>query len=215
MQSFFMLLIHVSLQSTRREQAVGPLNSINRAPFLLKKLLIKITWAISLPNWTVSLSVFPQSRDISERTELCGMHLHPLFLFGEKQTHKSIRVLALKWASPWSGCWACERCDRNPGCRSGCCWSGLTFGNYLKLGLHLYSLLDAPLHIALRSTPSRDEKLEKRRTSTPVSALNSHRHSVRDQTKNHIARSLRKPQENVENGTPFWFHTEKLSLDKF
>ncbi|XP_064888695.1 PHD finger protein 20 isoform X5 [Columba livia] len=58
---------------------------------------------------------------------------------------------------------------------------------------------DAPLHIALRSTPSRDEKLEKRRTSTPVSALNSHRHSVRDQTKNHIARSLRKPQENVEN----------------
>ncbi|OPJ82659.1 PHD finger protein 20 isoform A [Patagioenas fasciata monilis] len=58
---------------------------------------------------------------------------------------------------------------------------------------------DAPLHIALRSTPSRDEKLEKRRTSTPVSAFNSHRHSVRDQTKNHIARSLRKPQENIEN----------------
>ncbi|XP_065501531.1 PHD finger protein 20 isoform X2 [Caloenas nicobarica] len=59
---------------------------------------------------------------------------------------------------------------------------------------------DAPLHIALRSTPYRDEKIEKRRTSTPVSALNSHRHSVREQTKNHIARSLRKPQEKVENG---------------
>ncbi|KAM6053346.1 PHD finger protein 20 isoform 4-T7 [Theristicus caerulescens] len=60
---------------------------------------------------------------------------------------------------------------------------------------------DAPLHIALRSTPYRDEKIEKRRTSTPVSALNSHRHSVREQTRNHIARSLRKPQEKerVEN----------------
>ncbi|XP_059683128.1 PHD finger protein 20 isoform X1 [Gavia stellata] len=60
---------------------------------------------------------------------------------------------------------------------------------------------DTPLHIALRNTPYRDEKIEKRRTSTPVSALNSHRHSVREQTKNHIARSLRKPQEKerVEN----------------
>ncbi|XP_040464246.1 PHD finger protein 20 isoform X3 [Falco naumanni] len=60
---------------------------------------------------------------------------------------------------------------------------------------------DTPLHIALRSTPYRDEKIEKRRTSTPVSVLNSHRHSVREQTKNHIARSLRKPQEKerVEN----------------
>ncbi|KAM6404569.1 PHD finger protein 20 isoform 4-T5 [Rhynochetos jubatus] len=60
---------------------------------------------------------------------------------------------------------------------------------------------DAPLHIALRSTPYRDEKVEKRRTSTPVSALHSPRHSVRKQTKNHIARSLRKPQEKerVEN----------------
>ncbi|XP_042656785.1 PHD finger protein 20 isoform X2 [Tyto alba] len=60
---------------------------------------------------------------------------------------------------------------------------------------------DAPLHIALRSTPYRDEKIEKRRTSSPVSALNSHRHSVREQTKNHIARSLRKHQEKerVEN----------------
>ncbi|KAM6194770.1 PHD finger protein 20 isoform 3-T4 [Sarcoramphus papa] len=58
---------------------------------------------------------------------------------------------------------------------------------------------DAPLHIALRSTPYRDEKIEKRRTSTPVSALNSHRHSVREQTKNHIVRSLRKPQERIEN----------------
>ncbi|PKK19142.1 PHD finger protein 20, transcript variant X3 [Columba livia] len=68
-----------------------------------------------------------------------------------------------------------------------------------KRGRTAAGSLYAPLHIALRSTPSRDEKLEKRRTSTPVSALNSHRHSVRDQTKNHIARSLRKPQENVEN----------------
>uniref|UniRef100_A0A8C3K3U8 PHD finger protein 20 n=1 Tax=Calidris pygmaea TaxID=425635 RepID=A0A8C3K3U8_9CHAR len=59
---------------------------------------------------------------------------------------------------------------------------------------------DGPLHIALRSTPHRGEKIEKRRTSTPESALNSHRHSVREQTKNHIARSLRKPQEKrVEN----------------
>ncbi|XP_039419158.1 PHD finger protein 20 isoform X3 [Corvus cornix cornix] len=54
---------------------------------------------------------------------------------------------------------------------------------------------DAPLHIALRSTPYRDEKVEKRRTSTPVSALNSHRHSIRDQTRNHIARALRRPRE--------------------
>ncbi|KAM7004865.1 PHD finger protein 20 isoform 8-T9 [Passerculus sandwichensis] len=54
---------------------------------------------------------------------------------------------------------------------------------------------DAPLHITLRSTPCRDEKVEKRRTSTPVSALNSHRHSVRDQTRNHIARALRRPRE--------------------
>ncbi|KAL9834961.1 PHD finger protein 20 isoform 9-T14 [Geothlypis trichas] len=54
---------------------------------------------------------------------------------------------------------------------------------------------DAPLHITLRRTPYRDEKVEKRRTSTPVSALNSHRHSVRDQTRNHIARALRRPRE--------------------
>ncbi|XP_064247200.1 PHD finger protein 20 isoform X9 [Passer domesticus] len=54
---------------------------------------------------------------------------------------------------------------------------------------------DAPLHITLRSTPYRDEKVEKRRTSTPVSALNSHRHSIKDQTKNHIARALRRPRE--------------------
>ncbi|XP_030819364.1 PHD finger protein 20 isoform X5 [Camarhynchus parvulus] len=54
---------------------------------------------------------------------------------------------------------------------------------------------DAPLHITLRSTPYRDEIVEKRRTSTPVSALNSHRHSIRDQTRNHIARALRRPRE--------------------
>ncbi|XP_066834625.1 PHD finger protein 20 isoform X3 [Anser cygnoides] len=64
------------------------------------------------------------------------------------------------------------------------------------------SATDAPLRIALRSTPYRDEKIEKRRTSTAVNALNSHRYSVREQTKeNHIARSLRKPPEKkrVEN----------------
>ncbi|KAM9285393.1 PHD finger protein 20 isoform 2-T5 [Morus bassanus] len=61
--------------------------------------------------------------------------------------------------------------------------------------------LYAPLHIALRSTPYRDEKIGKRRTSTSVSALNNHQNSVREQTKNHIVRSLRKPQEKerVEN----------------
>ncbi|XP_063260861.1 PHD finger protein 20 isoform X5 [Prinia subflava] len=58
---------------------------------------------------------------------------------------------------------------------------------------------DAPLHIALRSTPYRDEKVEKRRTSTPVSTLNSHRHSIRDQTKSHIARALRRPRERVQH----------------
>ncbi|XP_074744470.1 PHD finger protein 20 isoform X2 [Strix uralensis] len=70
-----------------------------------------------------------------------------------------------------------------------------------KRGRTTAGSLYAPLHIALRSTPYRDEKIEKRRTSSPVSALNSHRHSVRAQTKNHIARSLRKPQEKerVEN----------------
>ncbi|XP_032930557.1 PHD finger protein 20 isoform X5 [Catharus ustulatus] len=58
---------------------------------------------------------------------------------------------------------------------------------------------DAPPHIALRSTPYRDEKVERRRTSTPVSVLNSHRHSVRDQTRNHIARALRRPRERVQH----------------
>ncbi|XP_067163829.1 PHD finger protein 20 isoform X1 [Apteryx mantelli] len=61
----------------------------------------------------------------------------------------------------------------------------------------------APLHIALRRTPYRDEKIEKRRTSTPsVNAVNNHRHSVREQTKeNHVEKALRKPQEKerVEN----------------
>ncbi|XP_015736798.1 PHD finger protein 20 isoform X3 [Coturnix japonica] len=55
---------------------------------------------------------------------------------------------------------------------------------------------DAPLRIALRSTSYRGEKIEKRRTSTAVNQLNSHRYSVREQTKeNHVVRSLRKPQE--------------------
>lgn len=66
--------------------------------------------------------------------------------------------------------------------------------------------VDAPLHIALRSTSYRGEKIEKRRTSTAVNALNSHRYSVREQTKeNHVVRSLRKPQEKQrgENGTRF------------
>ncbi|KAM9372260.1 PHD finger protein 20 isoform 1-T2 [Phaethornis superciliosus] len=68
-----------------------------------------------------------------------------------------------------------------------------------KRGRTTTGSLYAPLHIALRSTPYRGEKIEKRRTSTPVSALSSHRHSVREQPKNHIARSLRKPQERVGN----------------
>ncbi|KAL9834960.1 PHD finger protein 20 isoform 8-T13 [Geothlypis trichas] len=64
-----------------------------------------------------------------------------------------------------------------------------------KRGRTTAGSLYAPLHITLRRTPYRDEKVEKRRTSTPVSALNSHRHSVRDQTRNHIARALRRPRE--------------------
>ncbi|XP_016158740.1 PREDICTED: PHD finger protein 20 isoform X3 [Ficedula albicollis] len=58
---------------------------------------------------------------------------------------------------------------------------------------------DAPPHIALRSTPYRDEKVERRRTSAPVSVLNSHRHSIRDQSRNHIARALRRPRERVQH----------------
>ncbi|XP_015502915.1 PHD finger protein 20 isoform X17 [Parus major] len=64
-----------------------------------------------------------------------------------------------------------------------------------KRGRTTAGSLYAPLHIALRSTPYRDEKVEKRRTSTPVSVLNSHRHSIRDQARNHIARALRRPRE--------------------
>ncbi|XP_063260855.1 PHD finger protein 20 isoform X1 [Prinia subflava] len=68
-----------------------------------------------------------------------------------------------------------------------------------KRGRTTTGSLYAPLHIALRSTPYRDEKVEKRRTSTPVSTLNSHRHSIRDQTKSHIARALRRPRERVQH----------------
>ncbi|XP_046758920.1 PHD finger protein 20 isoform X3 [Gallus gallus] len=65
-----------------------------------------------------------------------------------------------------------------------------------KRGRSAAGSLYAPLHIALRSTSYRGEKIEKRRTSTAVNALNSHRYSVREQTKeNHVVRSLRKPQE--------------------
>ncbi|XP_019406265.1 PREDICTED: PHD finger protein 20 isoform X1 [Crocodylus porosus] len=61
-----------------------------------------------------------------------------------------------------------------------------------------------PLHIALRSTPHRGEKVEKRRTSAPssVNLLNSHRSSFREQSKeNRIDRSHRKYQdkERTEN----------------
>ncbi|XP_064530443.1 PHD finger protein 20 isoform X7 [Pseudopipra pipra] len=69
-----------------------------------------------------------------------------------------------------------------------------------KRGRSTAGSLYAPLHIALRSTPYRDEKIEKRRTSTPVSALNSHRHSLRDQTRNHIARALRRPRDRDRVG---------------
>ncbi|KAM7150646.1 PHD finger protein 20 isoform 6-T7 [Macrochelys suwanniensis] len=57
---------------------------------------------------------------------------------------------------------------------------------------------DAPLHIALRTTPHRDEKIEKRRTSAPssVNTLKAHRPSLREQSKeNHIDRSHEKHQE--------------------
>ncbi|XP_056363589.1 PHD finger protein 20 isoform X5 [Oenanthe melanoleuca] len=58
---------------------------------------------------------------------------------------------------------------------------------------------DAPPHIALRSTPYRDEKVERRRTSAPVSVLNSHRHSVRAQGRKHLARALRRPRERAQH----------------
>ncbi|XP_037771882.1 PHD finger protein 20 isoform X4 [Chelonia mydas] len=60
------------------------------------------------------------------------------------------------------------------------------------------SVTDAPLHIALRTTPHRDEKIEKRRTSAPssVNSLKAHRPSLREQSKeNHIDRSHEKHQE--------------------
>ncbi|XP_051659265.1 PHD finger protein 20 isoform X11 [Manacus candei] len=69
-----------------------------------------------------------------------------------------------------------------------------------KRGRSTAGSLYAPLHIALRSTPYRDEKIEKRRTSTPVSALNSHRHSLRDQARTHIARALRRPRDRDRVG---------------
>ncbi|XP_050169684.1 PHD finger protein 20 isoform X2 [Myiozetetes cayanensis] len=69
-----------------------------------------------------------------------------------------------------------------------------------KRGRSTAGSLYAPLHIALRSTPYRDEKIEKRRTSAAVSALNSHRHSLRDQSRSHIARALRRPRDRVGHG---------------
>ncbi|XP_074826487.1 PHD finger protein 20 isoform X4 [Natator depressus] len=60
------------------------------------------------------------------------------------------------------------------------------------------SVTDAPLHIALRTTPHRDEKIDKRRTSAPssVNSLTAHRPSLREQSKeNHIDRSHEKHQE--------------------
>ncbi|XP_043352177.1 PHD finger protein 20 isoform X4 [Dermochelys coriacea] len=60
------------------------------------------------------------------------------------------------------------------------------------------SVTDAPLHVALRTTPHRDEKIEKRRTSAPssVNSLKAHRPSLREQSKeNHIDRSHEKHQE--------------------
>ncbi|XP_026512635.1 PHD finger protein 20 isoform X4 [Terrapene carolina triunguis] len=60
------------------------------------------------------------------------------------------------------------------------------------------SITDAPLHIALRTTPHRDEKIEKRRTSAPssVNTLKAHQPSLREQSKeNHIDRSHKKHQE--------------------
>ncbi|XP_039353643.1 PHD finger protein 20 isoform X3 [Mauremys reevesii] len=60
------------------------------------------------------------------------------------------------------------------------------------------SVTDAPLHVALRTTPHRDEKIEKRRTSAPssVNTLKAHQPSLREQSKeNHIDRSHKKHQE--------------------
>nr|XP_005295509.1 PHD finger protein 20 isoform X3 [Chrysemys picta bellii] len=60
------------------------------------------------------------------------------------------------------------------------------------------SITDAPLHVALRTTPQRDEKIEKRRTSAPssVNTLKAHQPSLREQSKeNHIDRSHKKHQE--------------------
>ncbi|XP_009900197.2 PHD finger protein 20 isoform X1 [Dryobates pubescens] len=64
-----------------------------------------------------------------------------------------------------------------------------------KRGRSAAGSLYAPLHIALRSTPYRDEKIERRRSSAPVSALSSHRHAVREQAKSRIARALRRPPD--------------------
>ncbi|XP_030389198.1 PHD finger protein 20 isoform X4 [Gopherus evgoodei] len=57
---------------------------------------------------------------------------------------------------------------------------------------------DAPVHVGLRTTPHRDEKIEKRRTSAPssVNTLKAHQPSLREQSKeNHIDRSQKKHQE--------------------
>uniref|UniRef100_A0A8C4YAJ0 PHD finger protein 20 n=1 Tax=Gopherus evgoodei TaxID=1825980 RepID=A0A8C4YAJ0_9SAUR len=58
--------------------------------------------------------------------------------------------------------------------------------------------LYAPVHVGLRTTPHRDEKIEKRRTSAPssVNTLKAHQPSLREQSKeNHIDRSQKKHQE--------------------
>ncbi|XP_014741702.1 PREDICTED: PHD finger protein 20 isoform X1 [Sturnus vulgaris] len=82
-----------------------------------------------------------------------------------------------------------------------------------KRGRTTAGSLYAPPHIALRSTPYRDEKVERRRTSTPVSVLNSHRHSIRDQARNHIARALRRPRERVQHAVKGHEKKEKKSKD--
>ncbi|XP_042691451.1 PHD finger protein 20 isoform X2 [Centrocercus urophasianus] len=83
-----------------------------------------------------------------------------------------------------------------------------------KRGRSAAGSLYAPLHIALRSTSYRGEKIEKRRTSTAVNALNSHRYSVRGQTKeNHVVRSLRKPQQKQRATKEHEKNKERKSKD--
>ncbi|XP_019406267.1 PREDICTED: PHD finger protein 20 isoform X2 [Crocodylus porosus] len=74
-----------------------------------------------------------------------------------------------------------------------------------------------PLHIALRSTPHRGEKVEKRRTSAPssVNLLNSHRSSFREQSKeNRIDRSHRKYQDKERTENEYSGSEENINISQ-